>query len=213
MKESLNAIVENLAFSLGDQHNMTLREALKHTVSLYREKLLREEDFQSSLNYNDFTQNIILPLEDWNHPLCGDGKITVDKIPSSIRFKTRGRVNYYFLGDSIFTNAYMQTTFAEYQFVKHLKHQTNKYYYIIEDGKVIVLDAIKLCDIGVKGVFADPNLLKNVCDNVNQLDDDAPYPLGGDLLTIIRKGILSGDFPVRQLGEKDVVTSDSDNEQ
>lgn len=209
MRPSLNEIVENLAFSLGEQFNMTLRESLKHTIGLYREKLLREEDFNSVLNYNDFTQNVVMPLEEWTHDICGVGRITKEEIPKSIRFKTRGRVNYYFIGDSIFTNPYIQTTFAEFEYVKLLRYHTNKFYYVIENDKIIILNNGKLCDIGIKGVFSNPSLLQRICNNVSEVDDDASYPLGGDLLTIIRKGILSGEYPIRQVDEEGVITSDS----
>lgn len=213
MNQSLNEIVENLAYSLNDQFNMTLREALKHTVSVFREKLLREEDFNKGLNINDFTQNIILPLEDWNHPVCGQGKITKDELPKSVRFKNRGRVNYYFVGDKSFTFPFTQTTFTEFQYLKKLKHQIVQNYYVIENDKLILLDNFKICEIGVQGVFANPNLLKSICSNVEEIDDDAPYPISGDLLAIIRTGIISGNFPVimQNKEEEGVIKSNSDN--
>jgi len=212
MKISINEIVENLAFVLGDQYNMTLREALKHTVSIYREKLLREEDFNSGLNYNDFSQNIEMPLEDWSHPICGTGKITTEEIPLSIRFKNRGRVNYLYVGDSTFGHAYTQTSFVEYPFIMKLKHNVNALYYIIENGKMIILDNHKQCSLGIIGVFSEPQNAVKFCDNVETILDDNPYPLSGDLLARIRQGIISGDFPIRKKGEEGVITSNSANE-
>lgn len=212
MKASLNEIVENLAFKLGDQFNMTFRESLKHTVTIYREKLLREEDFNSGLNYNDFSQNISLPLEEWKHPICGTGRITKEEIPLSIRFKNRGRVNYYYVGDNTFGHAYTQTTLVEYPFVLKLKHNINAIYYIRQDNKIIILDNHKQCSLGLIGVFSEPQNAVKFCDNVEVVLDDNPYPISGDLLAIITKGILSGDFPIRQVGEEGVITSDSAND-
>lgn len=212
MKPSLNEIAENLAYAFDKQNDFTFREALKHTVNLYREKLLREEDTNSGLNYNDFTQSIVLPLEEYSHPICGTSKVTVSEVPDSIRFKRRGRVNYYFVGTKDFVKPFTQTTLAEWEFLKHVKNQTSHRYYVIEDEKIIILGEIKMCDIGIKGVFSNPRLLEEICVNPEHLTDDAPYPLGGDLLTIIRQGILRGDFPVRLGEEEGVIKSNSENE-
>lgn len=213
MRDSLNKIAENIAFSLGDQFNMTLREAIKHTVGIYRETLIRQEDFNSGLNYNDFSQNITLPLKIWEHPICGRGKITVNEIPDSIRFKNRGRVNYLYVGNTSFGHAYTQTTFAEYPFVKQLRYNIDVIYYVVENNKIIILNNFKACELGIIGVFAKPQNAAEFCDNVDKVTDDLPYPIGGDLLNIIKRGILSGEFPIRQMGEDGVIKSNSADEQ
>jgi len=60
--ETLNAIAENIAYQLGDQYNMTLRESIKDTLIIYRSKMLRDSD---SRNFDDmalFAQNLSVPL-------------------------------------------------------------------------------------------------------------------------------------------------------
>lgn len=211
MRDSLNKIAEDIAFALGKQDNITFRESIKHTINIHREKLLREDDFNSGLNYNDFTQNIVMSLKDWEHPICGKGRITKEKIPDSVRFKSRGRVNYYYVGTSDYRFPFTQTTFAEWEFVKHLRYNTTYLYYVVEDGKIIILNNFKLCDIAIKGIFSNPSDLVNICDNLEQVNDDAPYPISGDMLSTIRKFIISGEFPIRIMDEEGVVTSNSDN--
>jgi len=213
MNKSLNEIAENLAFKLGDQFNMTFRESIKFTVSIYREKLIREEDFNSGLNLNDFSQNLRVPLKDWQHPLCGRGKITEEEVPLSVRFKNRGRVNYLYVGDTTFGHAFTQTTFAEFPFVSKIKHNIGVKYYVVEDGKFIILGDYKLCELGIIGVFAEPQNAIQFCDNVEVVLDDNPYPISGDMLARIEQGILSGAFPIRMTGEDGVVTSNSSDEQ
>lgn len=212
MGKSLNEIAENLAFALGDQFNFTLREAIKHTVCIYREKLLREEDFNSSINYNDFRQKIIMPLEDWDSGDCLKGKITKDILPTSIRFKSRGRVNYYYVGGEKMNEPFTQTTFTEYEFIKNLPYQIAPIFYIIEEDKLILPNQHKRCKISISGVFTEPQLLKDICENVEEVDDNASFPISGDMIAIIRKGILSGDFPIRQQEEQDIVTLNSNKE-
>lgn len=212
MPVTLNSIAEDLAFSLGDQFNFTLREAIKNTVCEYRAKLLREEDYNHTLNRNDFTQTIVLSLEDYIDDLGNKHKITKDSIPNSIRFKSRGRVHYNYVGGELLNQPFNQTDFTEYEFIKSMTYQMVNGYYVIKENKIIVLEETKRCNIAITGVFEDPRDLINVCENLEQVDDDSNFPLSKDLISTIKKGILSGHFPIRQLGEKDVIMSNSNKE-
>lgn len=209
MEASINELVENIAYALGDQYNFTLRESLKQSIVFYRHKLLREDDFQNSLNLNDFNQKIILELEDYENALGCEYRITKEKLPKSIRFKSRGRVNYNYIGNILGNKEFTMTTLVEYDFLKKLQHQTETIYYVIEDEKILILNNDKLCDIRVELIAANPLELQNSCLNVEEVDDDSPFPISGDLMAIIRKGIISGDFPIRQIGEQGVIETDT----
>ncbi len=212
MGVSLNQIAEEVAFSLGDQFNMTLRELIKNNIVYYREKLLREEDFNSGLNRNDFEQTVILELEDYTDALGNKHKRTKNNLPESIRFKSRGRVRYNYVGGELMNEPFNLTDLVEYEYIKNLPFQQVKSYYVIEDNKVRILNEIKRCKIAVRGVFSNPRDLVNICDNVEDVNDNADFPLSGDLIAIIKKGILSGDFPIRQLGEDEIIKSNSEKE-
>lgn len=213
MQHSLNHIVEDLAFKLGEQFNYTLRESLKYTVDIYREKLLREEDFNNGININDFRQSIIIPLIPYETDLNYETLITKDDVPKPIRFKTRGRNRFSFVGNKLGNKAFTQTTLIEYDFIKNLKFQTDTVYYAIENNKFIIIDNNKFCSVRVDGIFANPRILQNICENVEEVDDNAPYPISGDLLAIITSGVLNGTFPIRQVPEKDIIRSNTENQQ
>lgn len=212
MNLSLNKIVESIAFSLGDQFNFTLRESLKDTIIYYREKLLREEDFNFSINYNYFNQKVILPLVEYENELGCTYLITEEVVPLPIRFKTRGRSNYNYVGDELRQHSYTLTTFEEYRYIKNLPFQMKTIYYTFDGGKLVILNNDKFCNVRIEGIFPDPRELQELCDNVEEVSDDAQFPISGDLLTTIKKGILSGDYPIRQMGEEGIIKSDSTDE-
>ena len=60
--DTLNSIAENIAYQLGDQFNMTLRESIKDTIIIYRSKMLRDSDTRNFDDMALFAQNLSVPL-------------------------------------------------------------------------------------------------------------------------------------------------------
>ena len=52
----LNAIAEDVAYKLGDQFNMTLKESIKHTIVYYRSKFMRDDIDRNGTNVNSYYQ-------------------------------------------------------------------------------------------------------------------------------------------------------------
>ena len=58
--KSINQISEEIAYELGDQFNMTLRESIKNSVVDYRAKLLRDDIDRNFVSLGLYGQTITM---------------------------------------------------------------------------------------------------------------------------------------------------------
>lgn len=211
MNSSLNEIAESIAYSMNKQFDITFKEVIKYNINHYREKLLREENFNNNINIDEFSSTLIFKLEEKEDELGCSYKITKEKIPSPVRFKNKGKSNYNYIGNKLGNIPFIVTNSFEYSFIKHLPHQINPVYYSIENQKIKLLNNTKYCEVRVDGVFANPTVYANFCENPTMLNDDAPYPISGEMINTISKMIKQEVFPLVTREEEGVLKTNSEN--
>lgn len=196
---TLNEIAENVAYALGDQFNETLKEAIKHTVIVYRAKLAKDDLARNFMGYTDYLQSFTMDLEKVDKVEgCESCKIlrTIKKVPQPIRVPL-GKSSFKYVGEVTGNNAFVYAHTEEYQFIKDLQYQHGVIYYVWENGYIEILNNLKLCKMRVEEIVADPRKINMSCaDKALMFSDDREFPIPVNLLFFIEKGIINGDFPV-----------------
>jgi len=210
---TLNDIVENIAYSLGDQFNDTLRQALKHTVIIYRAKLIKDELDRNFMSYPDYLQYFYAKLIKIDKtPYCDTCKLlrTETRIAKPLRIKGLGKAPYKFVGQVDSGESFVYSQFEEFKYLQHLKYQHNTIYYTWSDGYIYILNNLRLCNIKVESIFSDPRDINISCEDSKTIfADDREFPISEALLVIIRKGIISGEFQI--IGDGEEITLKNDN--
>lgn len=198
---TLNQIAENIAFALGDQFNNTLIEAIKHTVIVYRGRLIKDDLTNNFMDYTNYLQSFIVNLELVN-PItgyCDKCRLlrTVNKVPTPIRTKLLDRSGFAYVGQIDANNAFVFSKLEEFKFLSSLQYQHNVMYFAWDNGYIYVLDNSKLCAIRLEAIFSDPREINMTCtEKRTMFRDDREFPISNHLLVTIEKGIINGDFPV-----------------
>lgn len=181
---SINNIAENIAFSIGEQFNDTLKEAIKNSIVDYRALLIKQDLQRNTLSYTDYLQqiNIEFILQDFEgRPLL----ISKQKIPRPLKQTTNGRINYNFVGSKDRRTVYTFATMQEFQYMGHLPLQKNTFYYTTLNDKILLLNNLKPCKLVVEEVVANPREIDD-CDS-ELLPDDLSFNLPTDMIADIKK--------------------------
>ena len=212
---TLNQIAENIAFSLGEQFNDTLKEAIKHTVIVYRAKLIKDDLARNFMDYPNYLQSFIVDL-DLQNPIegyCSKCNVlrTINKIPTPIRTKILDRSNFKYVGQLDANNAFVFTSLEEFKFLSSLQYQHGVMYFAWDNGYIYVLNSTKLCAIRIEGIFSDPREINLSCtDSKTMFADDRDFPISVALLYFIEKEILNGNFPIITDGKEVNINKEND---
>lgn len=196
---TLNSIAENIAFSLGEQFNDTLMESIKDSIIDYRALLIRQDLENNPLSYTDYLQSFCIELEEVDKsecPLIKTNKNVLrskQAIPKPLRLKYNGRINFKFVGSVDRSISLTFATAHELQYVIDLPFQQNVIYYTMTNGKLIVLNNLKLCKLLIEEVIADPRKIDD-CDYPETFKDDIEFPIPEDFLPKIKQFIRK-DYP------------------
>jgi hypothetical protein len=167
--ETLNAIAENIAYQLGEQFNMTLRESIKDTLIIYRSKMLRDSD---NRNFDDmalFAQNLSVPLlvvDLYEELGIGAAKQalsflnininnintykiirTKEKVPVPYRSKLSHREPFRYVGSFDGGAFFHYTTLATFKYDVILPNRTNVIFYVYLNGYIYIINNLNTCDI------------------------------------------------------------------
>lgn len=221
--DTLNIIAENIAFQLGDQFNMTLRESIKDTLIPYRSKMLRDSEGR---NFSDdvlFSQNISTPtIEVDLYKEFGAGTInqsfiniasldydtykvirTKEKVPVPFRTKLSHREPFIFVGSFNGGDFYHYTTLQTYRYDSILPNRENVIFYLYMNGYIYLINNLIKCDktnsldikeIFINSIFDNPRTAYKICDDPSIMIDDRPFPISGDLLASIYNMVKKGEF-------------------
>lgn len=198
---TLNQIAENIAFALGDQFNNTLIEAIKHTVIVYRGRLIKDDLTNNFMDYTNYLQSYNTDLELVN-PIpsyCTKSRLlkTKDKVPTPIRTKILDRSGFAYVGQVDSGNAFVFSKLEEFKFLDSLQYQHDVIYYSWDNGYLYILGTKKLCAVRIEAIFSDPREINMTCtEKRTMFRDDREFPISNHLLVTIEKGIINGDFPV-----------------
>lgn len=220
---TLNQIAENIAFKLGDQFNMTLRESIKDTVINYRGKFIRDDSDRNFISELHFSQTGVIEFEEVNlihefttDPFCisaiCDNPQLQDKykvlrgkkkLPLPIRTKTSSNNPYSYLGRIDGSKVFSYTDLAKFPYVKNVKYNERTIYYTIINRRPYIINNLDSCDINhslgickalIKGIYENPRELYNACINGDTFVDDMDFPIGIDMLMQITNGIVKGEY-------------------
>ena len=196
---TLNGISENIAYSLGQQFNTTLKQSIKDSVVEYRALLIRQDLENNPLSYTDYLQSFCVELEAVNRSECPELP-TADtvlrsktSVPKPLRLKNNGRVNFKFVGSVDRGRALTFATGQELQYIKDLPFQCGVVYYTILKDKLVILNNVKLKKVLIEEVVADPRNIED-CDFPDRFPDDIEFPIPEDFLPKIKQFIRK-DYP------------------
>lgn len=181
---SLNNIAENIAFSIGEQFNETLKASIKDSIVDYRALLVKQDLQRNALSYTDYLQeiNIAFEVQDYQgKPML----ISNEKIATPLKQTTNGRINYNFVGSKDRSTVYTFATLQEFKYLCELPLQKNTYYYTVIGNKLAILNNLKPCKLIVEEVVANPREIED-CES-DLLPDDMPFPIPSDMLADIKK--------------------------
>lgn len=220
----LNAIAEDIAYKLGDQFNMTLRESIKHTLIYYRAKYIRDDSSRTNSLATDYFQTAIMEMKQVNkledvganlrcitqgdtcYAVINDKKYQILKsttpVPKSVRLKGFGHVPYKFIGsvDRFTRFYYSEPVDLESKMLLPYRKQTDIYFFIA-NNYLYLLNSLKICNVLIEGVFVDPREVYKLC-NEERFVDDNEFPIAEDLLMSIVDNIVTRSYPlVRTDGE------------
>ena len=237
----LNRIAENIAYKLGDQFNSTLIESIKDTILDYRAKYIRDDLDRNFLSDAHFSQTGKVKFTKVNllkefssdfgilSAICPDVLErpnyfvlkSVNKIPLPIRTKSSGNSLYSYIGSPLGDKRFVYTSLDKFYYYKHLAYNQTTIYYTTLNNHIYVLNNLDKCDLTdantiafalIKDVFEDPSEFFNNCENANTWADDAPFPIGLDMLATLSKAILTGEYPIAPKDGQTVNIKPDDND-
>ena len=203
---NLNEIAENFAYALGRQYDVTFKEAIKFTIKVYRSKLIKDTIERNPDSYESFVQRICLTFDKDDPSLCDMRTenrlilISKETVPQPVVL--RGINPFYFVGSVDKMQKWIKSDVGALSFIDELPYQTQNIHYDYVDGKIRVLNNIKICAGVIEAIFDNP-LDVSKCDG-NKFSDEDPYPISNDLLYYIREMIVKGSFPIYNKDNKEI---------
>lgn len=194
---SLNSIAENIAYSLGQQFNNTLKESIKDSIVDHRAMLIRQDLENNPLSYTDYLTSFCMKLEEVNRSQCPDLPSnctllqTKEVLPKPLRIKNNGRVNLKFVGTADRKYTFTFETLQALQYMEYLPFQSNVVYYTIINNRVLILNRDVLCKVLIEEVVADPRKISD-CDYPDRFPDDIEIDIPTDMLVTIKRLVRQG---------------------
>ena len=175
-------------------------DQIKFNIKHYRAMLIRRDYARNGLITRHLEQDLgCLELENVNPSKCCNLPVscnvarTKKKIPRTVRFNFQEAITY--VGD---VTGVVRIPIVEPSMVRYLPHDkytSSKYKaYMIEDY-MYVYNANGLKFINARGVFENPEDLKNFqCEDGTCWNDSKPFPMPADMVQAITMGMASGEL-------------------
>lgn len=193
---SLNELISVLSDRVGQPFNVSLQEELKVILNYKRENYTQQFLERHPEQRGFFQQSVEIPLTLVDMPECDDPKDckalrTKCEVPSPVRVS---QVTFDFVGSPDFREGYgeMAPEFIKYNLYSKFTSKRPKWFY--GDGHIWIYNTRALKRIGVRGVFRNPeDVNKCLCDPTDVVcyNDDAPWPVAGDLINAIMRDVLN----------------------
>lgn len=196
---TLNSIAENIAFTLGEQFNDTLKQSIKDSIINYRAMFIRQDLDNNPLSYTDYLQSFCIEMSIVNKSECPEisvkGKVLKSKqvLPKPLRIKNNGRVNLKYVGSVDRSISFTFATAFEMNFMQHLPLQDDVIYYTVINQYLYILNNLKICKVLVEEVIADPRTIDD-CDFPTTFPDDIDFPIPEDMLVKIKQ-LIKREYP------------------
>ena len=202
---TLNEIAYNLLNLVrggrsNDDEHISL-DQIKFNIKHYRAMFIRRDYARNRLMTNHIEQDLgCIPLERVDASKCCNLPTnctvyrTVLDIPKTVRFNMQDGITFIGAANGLNTIPRVEPYFVE--FLPFDKYTSNKSKaYVIED-KIYIYNPNGMEVINVRGVFEDPEVIANIatCEKGYCYDDNTPFPMPMDMVSLITQGMLSGEL-------------------
>ena len=207
---TLNQIAYAYAEAVGKADDVSVIRRIKFAIKYWREKFIRQ-DFEKNGLSKDLLQTYVdslIKVNEVDSPCVIAGCTilrTANAVPKPVRTKgaTFHRVGAILLGSPAWDEVELAQLKYK-QFAKFTKNTTmwyyiNNYIYVVTNGK--------FKHISITGVGADPTQWRDKCIDVSCVSDDDEFPIPGDYLADILRGLMQGELAL-QLPDHDVTPVD-----
>ena len=191
---SLIYIVNSIASRVNKPFDVDLQEELKHIIGYkranYTQQFMQKHPEQRQL----FLQKVTLELEKVPKDDCEpvEGCVimrTKCEVPAPIR---NSDIIFDFVGDSNFVNGYVRQDPAYIQDSSSNRFTAKKPTWYYMNKRIYIYNTTTINRIGIRGVFEDPMAVNAcACEGTPCFDENAEYPMAGDLLNPIVRDILN----------------------
>lgn len=188
---TLNNIAEDIAFSLGEQFNETLKESIKNDIIEQRAFLIEQDVERNGVNSFDYVQSYCIELERVNQSECPElsiGKYVLkskQRIANPLKLKNNGASNFKSITSVNRSTILSYANLNSLKYHKMLPLQNNVTYYSFNNGYLYVLNNLKPCKLIVEGIVSDPREIKD-CNFPDKFPDDVPFPIGKSMITRLK---------------------------
>jgi len=122
---------------------------------------------------------------------------TEKDFPSTIRTKVSHKNPVNFIGTATGKEGLVYTTLEQYYYKREQKYMKNKIFYTYMNNNLYILNNLTLsddegqyrdgevCSLITTAIFEDPREAEKLCDN-DVFPDDRPFPIGLDMLPVIK---------------------------
>mgnify|MGYP003117287456 FL=1 len=201
---TLNEIAYNILNILrggrsnSDEH-MSLSQ-IKFNIKYYRTMMIRRDMARNNFMSRHLEQDLgCLNLIEVNSSKCCNLDLdctvfrTQRKIPKTVRANFKELITYVGGADGLTRIPLIQSDYIKYlPYDKYTKDQRKAF--MIEDY-LYLYNPHGMEIVNVRGVFEDPEEVANFdCDGVGCYDDDAPFPIPGDMVQAITNALMRGEL-------------------
>ena len=193
-------------------------DQIKFNIKHYRAMLIRRDYARNGKTTRHLEQDLgCLELEEVNPSKCCNLPVdcsvyrTKKKIPRTVRFNFKEAITY--IGDVTGIERIPIVEASTVAYLPHDKYTGNRYKaYMIEDY-LYVYNAKGLKYINVRGVFENPEDLKNFqCENGTCWDDNSDFPMPMDMVQLVTNGMLSGELQMLAASSSDTLADNAQDD-
>ena len=175
-------------------------DQVKFNIKHYRAMLIRRDYARNGIITRHLEQDLgCIELEDVNPSKCCSLPVTcsvtksIKKIPRTVRFNFKEAIT--FVGDVTGLTRIPIVDNSMISYLPYDKYTKDKYKaYMIEDH-LYIYNANGLKFVNVRGVFENPEDLKNFqCENGTCWEDNSEFPMPADMIQAVTTGMGSGEL-------------------
>ena len=185
-------------------------EQLKFNIKHYRAMYIRRDYARNGYVSNSLEQDLgCLELEKVDASKCcnlpQDCPVyrTKRKPPKTVRFNFTDA--FTFIGKPNGTRTIPKVESYEIEYLPYDKYTSGHSKYYVIDDYIYVYNPNGLEAINIRGVFEDPETVANfaTCTEGPCYDDQSPFPLPMDMVSIITAGLAAGELSILATGVND----------
>ena len=185
-------------------------DQIKFNIQHYRAMFIRRDYNRNGYVSNSLEQDLgcldIIKVDAskcCNLPIDCPVYRTKRKLPRTVRFNFRDALT--FIGKPNGTGTIPRVEAYEIEYIPYDKYTAGQTKFYVIDDYVYIYNPKGLEAINVRGVFEDPETVAEftTCNDGECYDDQSPYPLPMDMVSLITNGIATGELALMGTGKND----------